>query len=330
MGPGDLSRALAPLAPSEDPRLLVGRETFDDAGVFRVSDDLALVQTVDFFAPIVDDPYTFGRVAATNALSDVYAMGGEPLTALNIVGFPLKKLPLEVLTEILRGGQAAVQEAGAVIVGGHTVEDEELKYGLAVTGRVDPRRILTNAGARPGDRLVLTKPIGIGLLATALKNWRAEIRAGVEQRMIEVMCTLNRDASRAALTLGLHCATDITGFGLLGHASHIARASHVGLRIAVNRVPVLAGAAEAFARGARTAGGDRNSEYLKPLVDWGVGRTDFERALLVDPQTSGGLLVAAPPASAAEYVQRVPGAVDIGEVVDARAGVAAIVLTLGE
>jgi selenide,water dikinase len=320
MGPGDLSRALAPLVPSEDPRLLVGRETFDDAGIFRLSDDLALVQTVDFFAPIVDDPFTFGRVAATNALSDVYAMGGEPLTALNIVGFPVKKLPIEVLTEILRGGQAAVVDAGAVIVGGHTVEDEELKYGLSVTGRVDPRHILTNAAAKPGDRLLLTKPIGSGLISTAFKKWRSKMPAEVEGRMIEVMCTLNRDASRAALQLGVRCATDITGFGLLGHASHIARASRVTLRIAVDRVPVMEGAEQAFERGADTAGGQRNAEYLKPIVDWGVGRTTFQRTLLVDPQTSGGLLVAAAPDVVAEYVQRVPGAVEIGEVVagDAR------------
>src|SRR5580658_3333708 len=198
--------------------VLVGFDTADDAGVYRLSDDLALVQTVDFFAPIVDDPFTYGRVAAANALSDVYAMGGEPLTALNIVAFPVKKLPIEVLTEILRGGQAAVQEAGAVIVGGHTVEDEELKYGLSVTGRVDPRRILTNAGARVGDRLLLTKPIGTGLISTAFKKWRGKMPAEVETRMIEVMTTLNRDAARAAVALGVSCATDVTGFGLLGHA----------------------------------------------------------------------------------------------------------------
>src|SRR3954467_10641276 len=170
MGPGDLSRALAALPVKNDPRLLVGREPFDDAGVFALSDDVALVQTVDFFAPIVDDPYLFGQIAAANALSDVYAMGGEPLTALNIVGFPSGKLPLEVLTEILRGGQDKVHEAGALVVGGHTIIDEELKFGLAVTGRADPRRLLTNAAARVGDRLVLTKPLGTGILATAAKQ----------------------------------------------------------------------------------------------------------------------------------------------------------------
>src|ERR671913_1803947 len=170
MGPGDLSRALAPLGRRDDPRLLVGHETFDDAGVFVVSDDLALVQTVDFFAPIVDDPYAFGQIAAANALSDVYAMGGEPLTAMNIVGFPSASLPMEVLREILRGGQDKVHEAGALIVGGHTIIDEELKYGLSVTGRAHPKKLLTNAAARVGDRLLLTKPIGTALLATVAKN----------------------------------------------------------------------------------------------------------------------------------------------------------------
>src|SRR5215210_1050418 len=180
MGPGDLSAALGPLPSMKDERLLVGRETFDDAGVYLIADGLALVQTVDFFAPIVDDPYLFGQIAAANALSDVYAMGGEPLTALNIVGFPVGKLPLEVLTEILRGGQDKVHEAGALVVGGHSIIDEELKFGLSVTGRVHPKRLLTNAAATPGDRLVLTKPLGTGILATAGKEGRlgdAERRA---------------------------------------------------------------------------------------------------------------------------------------------------------
>src|SRR5215216_6215994 len=216
MGPADLSRALAPLPRRSDPRVLVGHETFDDAGVFRLSDDLALVQTVDFFSPIVDDPYSFGQVAAANALSDVFAMGGEPLTALNLVGFPTGKLPLDVLTEILRGGQDKVHEAGAVIVGGHTVVDDEVKYGLAVTGRAHPDRLLTNAGARAGDLLILTKPLGTGILATAgKKRWLDE---AAERALVEVMSRLNRDAGRAALETGSRCATDITGFGVVGHA----------------------------------------------------------------------------------------------------------------
>src|SRR5688572_6942719 len=214
MGPGDLTTVLAPLARQADPRLLVGHETFDDAGIFRISDDLALVQTVDFFAPIVDDPFTFGQIAAANALSDVYAMGGEPLTALSIVGFPRDKLPLTVLTEILRGGQEKVREAGAFIVGGHTVIDEEIKFGLAVTGRVHPDRLLTNASAKAGDRLVLTKPIGVGILTTAAR--RVPLEPAIAEPLLASMRALNALASREALAVGARCATDISGFGLLG------------------------------------------------------------------------------------------------------------------
>jgi selenide, water dikinase len=312
LGPGDLTSALAALPRPTDPRLLVGLDTFDDAGVFAVSDDLALVQTVDFFAPIVDDPYAFGQVAAANALSDVYAMGGEPLTALNIVGFPADKLPMSVLAEILRGADDKIREAGAVVVGGHSVIDDEVKFGLAVTGRVDPRAMLTNAGARLGERLVLTKPIGTGLLATAAK--RGDIAAADERVLIDTMATLNRRASRAAQDVGVRCATDVTGFGLLGHASHIARASGVTLAVRAAAVPVLPGAREAAARGIRTGGADRNRQYLEPLVDWG-STSDVDRALLVDPQTSGGLLLSLPASRVQEYLSAVPGAVEIGEVV---------------
>jgi selenide,water dikinase len=312
MGPGDLSRALASLPRQSDARLLVGSETFDDAGVFVVSDDLALVQTVDFFAPIVDDPYDFGRIAAANALSDVYAMGGEPLTALNIVGFPTSKLPVELLGEILRGGQDMVHAAGAVMVGGHTVVDEELKYGLSVTGRADPRRLLTNAGARPGDRLVLTKPLGSGILSTAARNGKVD--AGEHRTMVEWMTRLNDVASRAALAVGSRCATDVTGFGLLGHASHIARGSGVTLTIDTAKIPLLPGARAAAERGVSTGGGKRNAEYLAERVKW--GDTDATmRALLVDPQTSGGLLVAVPEPAVHDYLSRVAEAVEIGAVV---------------
>lgn len=311
MGPGDLSAALAPLPRESDPRLLVGRETFDDAGVFRVADDLALVQTVDFFAPIVDDPYRFGRVAAANALSDVYAMGGEPLTAMNIVGFPEARLPLAVLTEILRGGQEAVHEAGARIVGGHTVIDEELKYGLAVTGRVHPDRILSNAQARPGEVLLLTKPLGTGILATAG-------RAGVltpeqDERLFRSMARLNAEAARAAVALGARCATDITGFGLLGHAMHVARASGVRLAFDLAAIPFLEGTREALAAGHVTGGGRRNAAWVAAEVDWNDTGDEW-RSLLTDPQTSGGLLVALPPAQAAAYRARVADAVVVGAV----------------
>lgn len=311
MGPGDLSAALAPLPRETDPRLLVGRETFDDAGVFRLSDDLALVQTVDFFAPIVDDPYRFGRVAATNALSDVYAMGGEPLTAMNIVGFPEKTLPLRVLTEILRGGQDAVHEAGARIVGGHTVTDEELKYGLSVTGQVHPDRILSNANARAGDVLVLTKAIGTGILATAGK--RGLLTPEQDEALYQSMATLNRDASRAAVALGARCATDVTGFGLLGHARHIAKASGVTIVIDHAAVPLLEGTREALIAGHTTGGATRNARWVDPDTDWNDAGAEV-RALLTDPQTSGGLLIALDASRVAEYLVRVPAAVVIGRV----------------
>ncbi|MEO8579735.1 MAG: selenide, water dikinase SelD [Gemmatimonadales bacterium] len=313
MGPGDLSRALAALPHRKDPRLLVGRETFDDAGVFRVSDDFALVQTVDFFAPIVDDPFDFGQIAAANALSDVYAMGGQPLTALNIVAFPTSELPLEVLTQILAGGQEKVHEAGALIVGGHTIVDPELKYGLAVTGRAHPDFLLTNAGAKPGDQLVLTKPIGNGILATAGK--RGKLSPESEKLMLEGMKRLNGVASRGALAVGSRCATDITGFGLLGHMSHIARASSVTLRVDLDSVPLLPGVREAVASGFTTDGAKRNAEYLHDLVRWTKG-SDEDRAILNDPQTSGGLLVCVGRSRTADYLSRVEGSVVVGEVID--------------
>jgi selenide, water dikinase len=313
VGPGDLARALEGLPTKTDPRLIVGHETFDDAGVFLISDDVALVQTVDFFAPIVDDPYVFGQVAAANALSDVYAMGGQPLTAMNIVAFPVDQLPMEVLHEILRGGLDKVHEAGAHVVGGHSIIDEELKYGLAVTGRAHPKFLLTNAAARPGDQLVLTKPIGTGVLATALKAGKLELAA--QQPFMESMRALNGAASRTALALGVRCATDVTGFGLLGHASHIARASNVTVQIRASDVSFFPGAVDALELGASTSGLRRNLEYLEPMTDWGSTPEPI-RSLLADPQTSGGLLVCIPGSKLEEYLSRVPGAVAIGEIRD--------------
>jgi len=295
-----------------DPRLLVGRESFDDAGIFVVRDDLALVQTVDFFAPIVDDPYDFGRVAAANALSDVYAMGGEPLTALAIVGFPSGRLPLEVLTDILRGAHDTVHDAGAVVVGGHSIIDEELKFGLSVTGQADPRRLLRNSDACMGDVLVLTKPLGTGLLATAAK---AETLGGPAlEALYATMRTLNRDASRAALACGIRCATDITGFGLLGHASHVARASGVTLRFIGSSLPELPGARQLWRDGTRTGGAERNERFVGPLASW-AGADPADIALALDPQTSGGLLLAVPPSVLADYLSAVPEAVVVGSVV---------------
>ena len=302
------------MPPRNDPRLLIGRETFDDAGIFQLSDDLALVQTVDFFAPIVDDPYTFGQIAAANALSDVYAMGGQPLTALNIVGFPADRLPMEVLSAILRGGQDVVHEAGAVVVGGHTILDDEVKYGLSVTGRVDPKRMLTNAAAQPGDRLVLTKPIGTGVLATSAKA--GTLGAASERTLLDSMRRLNALASSVAVDIGARCATDVTGFGLLGHALHIARASTVTVVLTSASVPLLPGAREAVGAGIGTGGASRNATFVESHVRWG-SVDETLRALLVDPQTSGGLLVAVPAARIGEYLARVPAAVEIGEIATA-------------
>ena len=253
-------------------------------------------------------------MAATNALSDVYAMGGEPLTAMNIAAFPTGKLPISVLTEILRGGQDVVHASGAVVVGGHTVTDDEVKFGLSVTGRVDPRRMLTNAAAAVGDVLILTKPLGTGILATAAKA--EKLGAGELAALIASMTTLNALASRAAVALDSRCATDVTGFGLLGHLSHIARASNVGIRVDRALVPLLPGTREAWLAGFRTGGADRNLEFVRELVEWG-STADIDRAVLVDPQTSGGLLVALRPERSADYLSRVPGAAVIGAVVAA-------------
>lgn len=294
-----------------DPRVLVGRETFDDAGVFLLREDLALVQTVDFFAPIVDDPYDFGQIAAANALSDVFAMGGEPLTALAIVGFPVGKLPMSVLTDILRGGQDKVREAGATLVGGHSIIDEELKFGLSITGQADPRRLLTNATAQVGDVLVLTKPLGTGLLATAAKQGSLDDES--RDALHVSMRALNAMASRAALAVDVRCATDVTGFGLLGHASHIARASAVTLRITGSTLPELPRARALWRAGTRTGGAERNESYLAPIADWSAAAAD-DLALALDPQTSGGLLLAVPPRRVAEYLASVTGSLVVGVV----------------
>jgi selenide, water dikinase len=311
LGAADLSRALKNVPSHADPRLLVGRESFDDAGIFLLREDLALVQTVDFFAPIVDDPYDFGQVAAANALSDVFAMGGEPLTALAIVGFPVGQLSLDVLTDIMRGAQDKVAEAGAVLAGGHSIIDEELKFGLSVTGQADPRRLLTNATAKPGDVLVLTKSLGTGLLATAGKAGRLDERSSAA--LLASMRALNDVASRAALACGVRCATDVTGFGLLGHASHIARASGVTLRLEGASLPELAGARALWRDGIRTGGAERNETFTAALVDWSAA-DDADLALALDPQTSGGLLLAVPPSGVADYLTAVPHAVVVGSV----------------
>lgn len=294
----DLAYVLRHLSHYHDPNLLAGDNPADDAAVYRLRDDLALVQSVDFFTPIVDDAYTYGQIAAANSLSDIYTMGATPLNALNIVGFPVNDLPLEILGEILRGGADKAAEAGVPIVGGHTVDDAEPKYGLAVTGTVHPDRFLTAHGGQPGDLLVLTKPIGTGVIATALKAGAAKARDMAEA--VRWMTTLNRDAGAAMLVAGARASTDITGFGLLGHLVEMGRASGVAATIDSAAVPLLPGALEAAREGFIPAGGRTNLAYIEPDVTF----TDIDeplRSLLVDPQTSGGLLLALPPQNLARF-----------------------------
>jgi selenide, water dikinase len=276
----------------QDDRVLVDYRTADDAGVYRIDEERALVQTVDFFTPIVDDAYTFGRIAAANALSDVYAMGGRPLTALAVAGFPAKDFDQALIRDVFRGGLDTLTEAGVALLGGHTVQDTEVKFGYAVTGLVHPGRILTNAGARAGDALVLTKPIGTGVIATAIKGGRAPEAAAAAA--IEVMTSLNRDAGEAAAERAgrsVHASTDITGFGLIGHACEMALASGVTLEIEVTSVPFVAGAAELAMRN-RAGGLLANQEHFGGRVLETAAPPDEARALLYDPQTSGGLLIA--------------------------------------
>ena len=277
---------------STDPRVLVDYRTSDDAGVYRLGDDRALVQTVDFFTPVVDDPVAYGRIAAANALSDIYAMGGKPLTALAIAGFP-KDGDRAILSAIFRGGLQALGEAGVALLGGHTVQDEEIKFGYAVTGEVDPRRVWTNAGARPGDRLILTKPIGTGVIATAIKFGRTT--EAVADGAIRSMVQLNRLAADALAALpegSVHACTDVTGFGLVGHASEMAVASGCVLAIDVDTVPLLDGALD-LVDGNTPGGGRTNQSHFGRDVDLANTSTDPRRVqLMYDPQTSGGLLVA--------------------------------------
>lgn len=291
-----MAQVLRDLPEFRDPNLLVGPEYFSDAGIYRLRDDLALVQTTDFFAPLVDDPHAFGQIAAANSLSDVYAMGGRPITALNIVAFPDKQLPLEILNEILRGGAEKVSEAGAVIVGGHSIRDAEIKYGLAVTGTVDPRKYVTNRGANPGDRLVLTKPIGSGVLTTAAKKGLIEESDLAEA--ISVMCQLNAAAATAMVANGASAATDITGFGLIGHAFEVAEASGVSLTIRAGKVPLLTGTVELAARDCLTRAHKGTLEHVGSMLH-AENIDSTLLGVLCDAQTSGGLLIAIAPERAA-------------------------------
>ena len=286
---------LSKLPPIVDPRALVSSGTADDAGVYLLNDDTALVVTLDFFTPVVDDARDYGRIAAANSLSDVYAMGGTPLVALNIVCFPDGELPMSLLAEILLGGNEKVTEAGALVLGGHSVSDRELKFGLAVVGTVNPKRIVSNANARVGDVLVLTKPIGVGVLATALKE--DELSSEGVVIITELMATLNRAASEAMLEAQASAATDVTGFGLVGHASEMADASGVTLEIAVADVPLVDGAVQAGEKGLAPGGLFLNQHYYTAFVESRTRADGRMVELMYDPQTSGGLLVALPEGS---------------------------------
>ncbi len=310
--------------PLKFPNLLVGLQTSDDAAVWRLDDAHALVQTVDYFPPIVDDPYSFGTIAAANAMSDVYAMGGEVIFGLAIAGFPAD-FPPDVMTEIFRGGAEKMAEVGAVVAGGHTVQDAEPKYGLCVTGLVHPGHIATKGGAQPGDALILTKRLGTGLISTAAKDGKCDpaVLAGA----IASMARPNRDAAHIMMEVGLHAATDITGYALLGHALEMAERSPAGLRIRVEALPLLDGALECARNGGASGGTGRNRSYLRNKVRLPANLTLEMNDLLHDPQTSGGLLIATPPAQATEMLRRFAAAGQdawiIGEAIET-AGVEAV------
>lgn len=274
------------------PDLLVGLETSDDAAVYVTPGGTALVQTVDFFTPVVDDPYDWGRITAANALSDVYAMGGMPITALQLVGWPRDTLPFELLEEVIAGGAVVMEAAGCTIVGGHSIDDPEPKYGFAVTGLVEPDRLVTNAGAQPGDSLVLTKPLGTGIIATAIKNQKAN--SAVAGQAVEIMAALNEGASRAMTSVGVNAATDITGFGLLGHLTEMLEAAGLGAELNVQTIPLIDGVLDLAQQGILPGGSKRNLESVADSVDFGDIPVHI-RNVLADAQTSGGLLISVHP-----------------------------------
>lgn len=313
-----MDSVLAKLPKQTDPNVLVGFETADDAGVYRLTHDLALVQTVDFFTPIVDEPYTFGQIAAANSLSDVYAMGGRPISALSIVAFPGAGRDIDILEAIVRGGLAKMQEAGCAVIGGHSIADEEIKFGYAVTGLVHPTHFWSNATARPGDRLILTKRLGTGVISTAIKQQRAS--AASVSAAVESMLTLNRGASEVAVGFEIHSATDVTGFGLLGHAREMAAGSKVSLVLDHARVEFLPEALDDSRHGFLPGGLKRNIEFIAGCVEFADAIPEEVRNLLFDPQTSGGLLLSvaaqdAPALLAALRARDIP-AQEIGSVIE--------------
>ncbi|HEY3282826.1 MAG TPA: selenide, water dikinase SelD [Armatimonadota bacterium] len=328
LSPVELTQVLKHLPPILDPAVLVGPESRDDAAVYQLSPELALVLTTDFFTPLVDDPYDFGRIAAANALSDIYAMGAEPKLALSLVAFPARTLSADILAEILRGGAAITQQAGVSLVGGHSIDDTEPKFGLVALGFAHPQRILRNRGARPGDRLVLTKPLGVGILVTALK--RDRITEEELQEAVQTMTTLNDRASRALLEVGAHSCTDVTGFGLLGHLKEVLEGSGVGARIFWEQVPFLGQVAGLAKEGVIPGGTERNLASVEELMRWPEGFEEWQRLMLADAQTSGGLLASVPADRVDELLALLrqagtPAQAVIGEVVAEPAGVVEVV-----
>lgn len=299
--------------------MLVGAETSDDAAVYQLDHDLAIVQTVDYITPVVDDPYSCGLIAAANSLSDIYAMGGRPLFALNIVGFPVGSLPLSVLEEILRGGADKAWEAGASIIGGHTIDDPEPKYGLVVTGVIEPTKIFRNSTARIGDDLILTKPLGLGIITTGIK--RDKVTKATIDAAIDLMAILNKDASEAMVEVGAHACTDVTGFGLLGHLREMTAGSKVGARIFLSKVPVLPEAWGLVQLGICPGGTQRNRESLRDAIVWNPEIREEAQLILCDAQTSGGLLIAASKEASPRLIQRLqahhtPASALIGEMIE--------------
>jgi selenide,water dikinase len=311
LAPGDLAQVLSKLPRQSNENVIVGFDTADDAGVFRLSNETALVQTVDYFTPVADDPFVYGQVAAMNSLNDVYAMGGTPLSALSIVCFP-QKGDFDVLGQILEGGQAAMNAENVIVIGGHSVDDQEMKFGYAVTGIIDPNKVVTNAGAMPGDVLILTKPIGTGAINTAVKHGKA--REKTIEAVIKAMTTSASHASKVMVRLGANACTDITGFGFLGHAYEMAKASGVTFEIDSSAVPLLPDVLELIEQGMLTRGDKNNRIYVRDTINIDKGVSPLMQSALYDPQTAGGLLISISPDVAKEFVDSVPDSVVIGSV----------------
>jgi selenide,water dikinase len=301
IGPGDLAQVLAGLPFQTDPNIIAGMERAEDAGVYKLRDNLALVQTTDFFTPTVDDPYEFGRIAVTNAVSDVYAMGGKPITALNIVCFPKDTMDFAILREVLKGGLDQMHEAGVILLGGHSVDDPEIKYGIAVTGVIHPDKVVHNNTAKPGDKLILTKPLGTGIISTAIKRGKAS-KAAIA-RVTESMTTLNRTASELMVAAGAHASKDITGFGLLGHASEMIQGMNIGMNIDGAAIPIFPEALQYAGEGMVPGGTGRNRDYRQHMVDMDPSVPPLTQDILYDPQTSGGLFIAIAPSRATKLLK---------------------------